>query len=64
MTQHNETRELPKMYTIPELAKLGVMPERAIRRLVKERAFPVTPIGSKTLINIELFNDYLYGRLK
>ena len=49
---------LPQMMTIREIAKTGLLPEAALRRLLKQGKLPAAFIGKKALINYEkLCND-------
>lgn len=41
----------PKMMTIREVAKTGILPEHALRQLVKEKRLPVIHVGKKAFIN-------------
>lgn len=58
--------EKSEMKTISETAKKyrenGVS-DRAIRRWVKEQAFPVVRVGVKVLINQSVFEEFLRGNL-
>jgi hypothetical protein len=42
---------LPKMMTIHEIANTGLLPEAALRRLLKQGKLPAEHIGRKALIN-------------
>jgi hypothetical protein len=53
------TGQRPEMLTIPQLAKRGVLPERAIRRLVAERKIPVVRSGRTQYINYTLLAEQL-----
>ena len=44
----NETK--PSMMTIKQIAKTGLMPENALRQLLKEGKLPVVYIGKKTKV--------------
>ena len=46
----NETK--PSMMTIKQIAKTGLMPENALRQLLKEGKLPVVYIGKKALMAI------------
>lgn len=48
-----------KMMTIRQIAKLGILSENAIRRLVKEKKIPVMYSGNRCLINYKTFLEYL-----
>lgn len=53
--------KLPKMMTIREIAATGVLPEYAIRTLVREGKIPAIRCGTSVRINfntlIEMLND-------
>lgn len=50
---------IPTMMTIREVARTGVISEYALRALVKQGSVPCVKIGSKALINFELFCNML-----
>lgn len=56
---HPET--VPKMVTVNELAKLTDISTYAIRRLVKADRITYFKSGSKILINLDKFIDFLNG---
>jgi hypothetical protein len=41
----------PEMLTIRKVAKKGILPEHALRVLVKQKKIPAIYIGKKALIN-------------
>lgn len=47
------TNSLPKMLTIREVAKTGVLPEHAVRIMVKKGEIPFIMCGTKALINFD-----------
>ena len=47
--------ETPKMMTIREVARTGILPEHAIRLLVKQGKIPAIYVGSKAIINYDAF---------
>lgn len=53
--------KLPKMMTIREIAATGILPEYAIRTLVREGKIPAIRCGTAVRINlntlIEMLND-------
>ena len=51
--------KIPKMMTIKECAKTGILPEFAIRRLVKENKIPHIMTGNKALINFTALCEQL-----
>jgi hypothetical protein len=51
----------PRMFTIPQLAAQGYLPERAIRRLVAEGAIPTVKVGTRRYVNLTVFERFLSG---
>lgn len=52
MIEVSTDTKLPiKMMTIRKLAETGILPEHAIRSLVKQKRIPALFIGNKALIN-------------
>lgn len=45
--------DVPRFMSIRELAATGIMPEHALRLLVKQKRIPHILIGKKALINVE-----------
>lgn len=43
----------PRMWTIRQIAKTGILPEHALRQMVAEGELPVLKIGKKNLINFD-----------
>lgn len=54
-----ETTGLPKLMTIREVAQTGVIPEFALRRLVKEKKIPCIFSGRKALISFNKLCELL-----
>jgi hypothetical protein len=52
---------MPQMLTIPQLSARGYLPERAIRRLVAEKAIPTVKVGNRRYINLTVFERFLSG---
>jgi hypothetical protein len=50
------------MLTIPQLAAMGILPGRAIRRLVAEGAIPTVAVGNRKYINLSVFEKFLQGK--
>lgn len=48
------TNSIPKMMTVREVAATGLLPEAAIRRLLRENKIPVVYSGKKAYINFDL----------
>jgi hypothetical protein len=51
------------MLTIPKLAAQGILPERAIRRLIAERKIPTVRVGNRQYVNVAVFERYLSGTI-
>ena len=51
----NENYEMPKLMTIRQIAKTGVIPEHTLRRLVKMGKVPYIEAGNRVLINYTAF---------
>ena len=49
----------PKMMTIRQIANTGVLPEHALRMLVKQDRVPYMMVGTKVLINYTKLLDHL-----
>ena len=47
----------PKMMTIRQFAKTGLLTEHAIRMLVKQRKIPAVFIGSKALLDYDAVTE-------
>ena len=47
----NATTNAPKMLTIRQTAKTGILPENALRQMVKNGTAPFIMCGNKALIN-------------
>lgn len=45
---------IPKMMTVREIAATGLLPEAAIRRLLRENKLPAVYSGKKAYINFDL----------
>ena len=55
----NTTINLPKMVSIREASKTGIMNENAIRTIVKQGRIPCLQVGKKVLINYNDLVDFL-----
>ena len=51
------TESKPKMMTIRQFAKTGLLTEHAIRMLVKQRKIPAVFIGSKALLDYDAVTE-------
>lgn len=49
----------PKMMTVREIAKLGIMPEHALRIMLKAGQLPALYVGKKALVNYDKLCDLL-----
>ena len=49
----------PTMLTIREIARTGLLPEHALRLLLKDGKLPVIFVGKKALINFDRLCDQL-----
>ncbi len=52
----------PRMYTIRETARTGVLAETALRRLVKQNRIPGIYVGTKFLVNYDRLCEELDDR--
>ena len=48
-----ETKSMPKMLTIRQIAATGILSEHAIRMLVKAGKIPHLTVGKRVLINLD-----------
>ncbi len=51
----------PKMMTVREIAKLGIMPEHALRIMLKAGQLPALYVGKKALVNYDKLCDLLHN---
>ncbi len=51
--------EKPKMMTIREIAQTGILPEHALRLMLKAGQLPAIYIGKKALINYDKLCEQL-----
>ncbi len=49
----NERPVYPRMWTLRQIARTGILTENALRRMIAEDALPVLKIGNKSLINFD-----------
>lgn len=54
-----EKANLPRMRTIREVAKLGILSECCLRKMQKEGRLPCMYAGTKCLINLDLLIDQI-----
>ena len=57
-------KELPRMMTIREIAKTGIIPEHALRVMVRDGMVPHIKIGSRHLVNFNKVVDILNNENK
>ena len=58
-TISKQTTLLPEMLSIRQVAKRGILPERALRRLVAEKRLDVVRIGRTQYVNLTLLVEQL-----
>ena len=56
-----ETKSMPRMMTIRQIAATGILSEHAIRMLVKAGKIPHLTVGKKVLINYNTVVKMLEG---
>lgn len=52
-------KDIPKMMTVRQVAATGILPETAIRRLLKQGKIPAVYSGTKAFINFNQLCDML-----
>lgn len=57
--KNDETQ--PKMMTVREIARTGLLSEYALRTMLKEGKLPAIYVGTKALINYDRLCDALSG---
>ena len=55
----NRTATPPRMLTIREAAKTGILPEHALRQMEKQKMLPCFYVGKKCLINYDKLIEQL-----
>lgn len=50
---------IPRMYTVRQIAKTGILPENAIRVLLKQGKLPAVYSGTTAYINFDKMCEYL-----
>lgn len=53
------SERLPRMLTIRETARTGILPETALRRLAAENRLPALKVGNRVLINYDRLVEQL-----
>lgn len=54
-----DSDKTPRMMTVREIARLGILPEHALRIMLKAGQLPAIYIGKKALINYDKLCDLL-----
>lgn len=54
-----QERENPRMMTVREIARMGVLSESALRSLLKAGKLPAIYVGNRALINYDKLCDVL-----
>ena len=54
-------KTMPKMMTVRQIAKTGLLPENTIRVMLKNGQIQAVYSGKKALINFDNLCDYLSG---
>lgn len=55
----NKYSHLPRMMTVRQVAATGILPESAIRRMLRENKLPAVFSGKKAFINFDLLCQQL-----
>lgn len=55
----DDMKQAPRMMTIREVARTGVLPEHALRQLVKQGKVPHIMCGNRAFINYDRLLDML-----
>ena len=58
-TMENNTYNIPKMMTVRQVAATGLLPESAIRRLLREKKIAAVYSGNKAFINFDILCNQL-----
>lgn len=56
-----DKKRVPRMMTIREIAKTGLLPENALRTMVKDGRAPHIMVGNKAMINYDKLVEMLEG---
>ena len=56
-----DKKRVPRMMTIREIAKTGLLPENALRTMVKDGRAPHIMVGNKAMINYDKLIEMLEG---
>lgn len=55
------SEQTPRMMTVRQVAKTGILPEHALRMMLKAGKLPAIYVGSKALINYDRLCEQLQG---
>lgn len=55
----DEKKQAPRMMTIRETARTGILPEHALRQLVKQEKIPFIKCGNRVFINYDRLVEML-----
>lgn len=58
---NNTMNPIPKMMTIAQIAKTGLLPENALRVMLKEGVIKAIYSGKKAFVNYDNLCEYLRG---
>lgn len=61
LAKTDDAHNLPRMMTIREIAKTGLLPEHALRIMWKQGKLPGITVGNKVLINFDALLDQLHS---
>jgi len=56
---YQQVNDVPKFMTIKEVAKTGLLPEHALRLMLKQNKIPHIMCGSKCMVNYTLLVERL-----
>ncbi len=59
MANKNKTPRIPRMMTVRQVAATGILPESAIRNMLRENKIPAVYSGKKAFINFDLLCEQL-----
>ena len=59
MNNQNNVSHIPRMMTVRQVAATGILPESAIRKMLKENKIPAVYSGKKAFINFDLLCQQL-----
>jgi hypothetical protein len=59
ITNKNNSSNLPRMMSVRQVAATGILPESAIRNMLRENKLPAVYSGKKAYINFDLMCQQL-----